>query len=87
MSVEVTTASLAILTAWAGVSIAFVVDRILDVTARDGGLGGLVLVERRLAVPYRKDYDAHDGGPAGWPRRFDLTTWGCARQPPWTDRG
>lgn len=52
------------------------VDRVLDVTAPGSGLGGLVLVERRLGVPYRKDYDAHDGGPAEWPRRFDLTRWG-----------
>ena len=76
MSIEVATVSPAALAAHARVSIAFEVDRVLDVTACDSGLGGLVLTERRLAVPYRKDYDAHDGGPAEWPRRFDLTNWG-----------
>lgn len=76
MSVKVTAVSPAALAAHAGVSIAFDVDRVLDVAVRDGGLGGLVLVERRLAVPYQKDYDALDGGPEGWPRRFHLTNWG-----------
>lgn len=76
MSTEVAIVSPAALAAHARVSIAFEVDRVLGVTARDGGLGGLVLAERRLAVPYRKDYDAHDGGPAEWARRFDLTNWG-----------
>ena len=76
MSLDVATVLPASLATHAGVSIAFEVDRVLDVTAPYGGLGWFVLVERRLAVPYRKDYDAHDGGPADWPRRFDLTNWG-----------
>ena len=45
-------------------------------TARDGGLGGLVLAERSVAVPYVKDYDAVPGeGPLTWARRFDLARW------------
>lgn len=65
----------------ARVSIAFKVERVLDVSARDGGLGGLVLSERRLDVPYVKDYDTMKGeGPTQWAERFDVMNWGliCA---------
>lgn len=59
------------------IPIAFEVERVFDVTARDGGLGGLVLSERRLDVPYVKDYDAAEGeGPLWWGERFDVSNWG-----------
>ena len=54
--------------------IAFVVDQVMDVTAR--AAGGFDLSARRLEVPYVKDYDAVDGGgPLHWSRRFDLSNW------------
>ena len=47
------------------ISIAFVVDRILEVTVAGGGLGGISLTETAVADPYVKDYDAIEGeGPA-----------------------
>ncbi len=59
------------------ISIAFEVDRILEVTVQQGGLEGLTLFERRLAAPYVKDYDAIPGNDrAEWERRFDLSNWG-----------
>ena len=61
---------------YARVPIAFTVDRVLDVTARLDDPGGFVFSERRLDVPYEKDYDAFDGeGPLHWARRFDLSNW------------
>jgi GNAT superfamily N-acetyltransferase len=40
------------------------------------GPGGFVLLERRLEIPYMKDYDAIDGeGPLQWMRRFDVSNW------------
>jgi ribosomal protein S18 acetylase RimI-like enzyme len=34
------------------------------------------LVERHLAAPFTKDYDAIPGNrPTDWPTRFDLSTW------------
>lgn len=33
------------------------------------------LREEPIAIPYRKDYDALDGGPLQWPTRFDLSGW------------
>jgi GNAT superfamily N-acetyltransferase len=61
----------------AGISIAFVVDRILEVTLADGGLGGMALTETPVADPYVKDYDAIDTQePARWPERFDISNWG-----------
>ena len=76
VSIEVTEESAATLADYARISIAFEVRNILDVEVPGGGLRGLVLSERALAVPYVKDYDAADGGPERWPSRFDLTRWG-----------
>jgi hypothetical protein len=59
------------------VPIAFEVNRVLDVGVRHHGLDGFVLSERRLEVPYIKDYDAIEReGPSTWARRFDLSNWG-----------
>ena len=61
---------------YARVPIVFTVDRVLDVTNRDSDTGRFELSERRLDVPYDKDYDAIDGeGPLQWARRFDLSRW------------
>lgn len=61
----------------AHIPIAFEVESVFDVSARDGGLGGLALSERRLDVPYVKDYDAvEEESPAQWARRFDVSNWG-----------
>ena len=61
----------------AHISIAFEVERVFDVSAHEGGRGGLVLSERRLDVPYIKDYDALEGeGPTQWAQRFDTSNWG-----------
>lgn len=65
----------AALAEYARVPIAFTVREVLDVDLRDGGLGGLPLSPRVLEAPYEKDYDVLDGGPAGWPARFDLSNW------------
>jgi len=69
---------------YAAVSIAFVVDRILEVTLADGGLGGMLLTETAVAEPYVKDYDAIEDAesPARWPERFDISGWGliCGRR-------
>jgi GNAT superfamily N-acetyltransferase len=59
------------------VPIAFEVRRVLDLSAPENGLGGLVLAERAVDPPYVKDYDAIAGeGPARWAERFDLSRWG-----------
>ena len=64
----------AALAEYARVPIAFEVRSIYDVAAVDGGFA---LAERTLAAPYVKDYDAlGDGGPAEWPKHFDLARWG-----------
>ncbi len=61
----------------ASISIAFAVDRVLEVTLADGGMGGMSLTETRVADPYVKDYDAEEGeGPTHWAARFDISNWG-----------
>jgi hypothetical protein len=48
----------------AAISIAFVVDRVLEVRLFDGGLGGMSLILTAVTDPYVKDYDALEGaGP------------------------
>lgn len=60
----------------ARISIAFVVDRILEVRLAGAGLRGMSLAEAPVADPYVKDYDAIEGeGPARWAGRFDLSNW------------
>jgi len=73
--------TLATLDEHAAIPIAFVVDRILEVTLVDGGLGGMSLTGTPVTDPYVKDYDAIDR-PACWPGRFDISNWGliCARR-------
>ena len=61
---------------YARVPIVFTVDRVFDVTNRDDGRGGFALSERRLEVPYEKDYDAIAGeGPLHWADQFSLSNW------------
>jgi hypothetical protein len=65
------------------IPIAFAVDRILEATLVDGGLGGMALTETVVTDRYVKDYDAIEGsGPARWPERFDISSWGliCVRR-------
>ena len=76
MTIELTEEPMTALPEYARVPIIFTVDRVLDVTTRDDGPGGFALSERRLEVPYDKDYDAIAGeGPLQWSRRFDLSKW------------
>ncbi len=53
----------------------FEVQEVLEVTPLDGGFGGFRLSERKLEVPYQKDYDAIEN-PLQWPRSFDVSSWG-----------
>jgi GNAT superfamily N-acetyltransferase len=76
MSIEVIQEELDHLPAHGQISIAFGVRTVLDLAVPDGGLGGFVLRERELALPYVKDYDGIDGNrPADWSRCFDTTNW------------
>jgi GNAT superfamily N-acetyltransferase len=68
---------------YAAIPVAFVVNRILQVTVVDGGLGGMSFTETVVTDPYVKDYDAIEGAaPAHWPERFDISNWGliCGRR-------
>ena len=70
MSVDIREEALTLtaLEAHAAIPIAFVVDRILEVTLVDDGLGGMSLTETAVDDPYVKDYDVTDGpapGPGG----------------------
>lgn len=76
MRIEVREEPFAAIADYAAVPIAFEVRRTLDVEVIDAGLGGFVLSERPVDVPYVKDYDVLDGGPARWAERFDLSNWG-----------
>ena len=76
MSIEIVQVGADALEHWADVPIRFRVETVLEVEELDDGLGGLALVERPVATPYIKDYDAVENDrPARW-TRFDLSHWG-----------
>lgn len=61
---------------YAEVSIAFEVDRVLDVSVAGPELEGIALSERRVTPSYTKDYDALPGNhPTTWSSRLDLSSW------------
>lgn len=83
MHVELARATPDVLDEYARVPIAFTVDRVYDLPAAPGAP---TLVERALAEPYTKDYDAlPEEGPRRWPDRFQLGSWGIllAREGGW----
>ena len=56
---------------------AFLVERVLDVSPIEAGLGGIGLSEQTVEKPWIKDYDAiKDEGPSRWARQFDVINWG-----------
>lgn len=60
----------------ARISIAFTVKSVLAASVQGNGLGGFLLSEREVDVPYVKDYDAFETeGPTTWARRFDVSRW------------
>ena len=59
------------------IPIAFLVEHVLDVALVEEGLGGVVMSERAVEVPWVKDYDAIEGGTdemSGTLRRHQLGT-------------
>jgi GNAT superfamily N-acetyltransferase len=65
------------LDAYAEVSIAIEVDRVLEPANGPGDPNLPRLIERRLRTPYLKNYDGYAGNhPRDWGRRFDLSNWG-----------
>jgi GNAT superfamily N-acetyltransferase len=61
---------------YAGVSIAFVVETVLEIDPAVGGLGGIGLREVAIEESYVRDYDAHENaGPPTWPNKFDVSNW------------
>lgn len=77
MEIKITEESITLTPELARIPISFEVESILEVSAPGGGLGGLVLSERRLDAPYLKDYDTSRGEhPTAWAERFDVSNWG-----------
>lgn len=59
------------------IPIAFEVNRILDLSLSDEGLGGIILAEVPVDDPWVKDYDAFlEEGPTRWANQFDISSWG-----------
>jgi hypothetical protein len=75
VNIEIHEEPFSVLCEHAKIPISFEVDCVFDVSPADEGGGGFVLQERRLAVPYLKDYDL-DNGPMLWGERFDVSCWG-----------
>jgi hypothetical protein len=73
MTIEVSEEA-ANLEVYARIRMSFEVQSVLDVTALDNGFGGFSLSERKLQLPYLKDYDAIEN-PLDWPHTFDMSNW------------
>lgn len=74
---EIIEQSIADLTDYSLIPIAFEVRAILDVQVINRGLGGFILSERKNDPPYVKDYDARKGeGPTRWASQWDISKWG-----------
>jgi len=77
MDVAVVEAGVDALAHYASIPTAFEVSSELHAELIAGGLGGIVLNERKATPPYRKDYDAYEGcGVEHWAERFDVSRWG-----------
>ena len=77
MSVEVIEEPITALEEYSDIPTAFEVALILDVADSGNGTGDFILTERRISVPYVKDYDDINGeNPAAWATRFDVSNWG-----------
>ena len=74
MIVDVRQDGQSILPEYARISIAFEVREVMDVL-RDRAPRDRFRLAPRAVSPWIKDYDALDGGPLGWPGRFDLRYW------------
>jgi GNAT superfamily N-acetyltransferase len=62
---------------YAAIPIKFEVSKVFEVADQRNGSGHFVLSERRLDIPYIKDYDAIEGEhPTQWAGRFDISNWG-----------
>src|ERR1044071_8890114 len=76
MRIEVREEPITTLEEYASIPIAFEVDTILDIRLMGNGLGGVVLTDRPLGIPYVKDYDSINGEkPTQWAKRFDMSNW------------
>jgi ribosomal protein S18 acetylase RimI-like enzyme len=76
MTIAIAEEPMTALAEYARVPIVFRVDSILDVTSHDEQMRSFVLSERRVDVPYDKDYDGIVGeGPLHWAGHFDLSNW------------
>jgi len=76
VNIQVVQEELGHLPAHQQISIAFKVERALDLTVVDSGLGGFVLRERKLTSPYVKNYDSIGGNrPGDWSKCFDTSNW------------
>lgn len=75
MTVEVIQEPITALQEYAGIPNTFGVELVLDVLEQ--GPGDFELTERRVDVPYVKDYDAINGAnPSHWAKRFNVSKWG-----------
>jgi len=64
------------LSEYAKISIAFHIETVFMIETIKNGLGGIVMREKKIDNPYRKDYDAIPGeGPASWPKQWNISSW------------
>lgn len=62
---------------YANIPISFMVSSILNVELIQDGMGGILLKEVAIDIPYIKDYDnTPEDRPSKWSTLFDIKNWG-----------
>jgi GNAT superfamily N-acetyltransferase len=75
LGIEIREESIESLAEYAELSIAFRVEKTLEVSTEGSGLGGIALHEQLLEPAYVKDSDEREH-PTHWSQRFNLANWG-----------
>jgi GNAT superfamily N-acetyltransferase len=76
MKIDINAVNKATLTEYTSIPISFEVRSKFYIELLENGLGGMVFSEKKIAIPYLRDYDTDmREHPFWWLRRFKLTNW------------
>jgi len=76
MTVEILAGGAELLPQYSKIPSTFAVSSFFRVERDQGGLGGIKLIEEKVAQPYTKDYDEEEEDrPLRWARNFDTSQW------------
>lgn len=76
LDVKIVEEPVSVLPEYAHIPMSFEVRSVFEVQLLEGGLQGFRLSERRVDIPWVKDYDGEkEEGPTRWAKRWDISNW------------